>query len=71
MVELNFLLYDVILMIVLAACLENHRTIFNTCTAPSAAVFDNGAGAFLDFYLEISGGAFYTFKIRIGNQFNV
>jgi hypothetical protein len=58
-------------MIVLAACLENHRTVFDTRAASGAAVFDNRAGTFLDFDLEISGGALYTFKIRIGNQFDV
>jgi hypothetical protein len=51
--------------------LEDHGTIFDTCTASGAAIFDNRAGAFFDFDLEISGGAFYTLKVRIGDQFNV
>jgi len=51
--------------------LEDHGAIFNTCTASSAAIFDDGAGAFSNFDFEISGGAFYTFKVRVGDQFDV
>jgi hypothetical protein len=51
--------------------LEDHGAIFDTCTASGAAVFDNSASAFFDFDLEISGGAFYTLKVRIGDQFNI
>jgi hypothetical protein len=58
-------------MEILTGRLENHRTVFNTCTASSATVFDNRAGPFFNFDLEISRGAFYTLKVRIGDQFNV
>jgi len=51
--------------------LENHGTIFNTCTAAGAAILDDTAGAFSNLDFEISGGAFYAFKVRIGDQFNV
>jgi hypothetical protein len=59
------------MMETLTCCLKYHRTIFNTCTASGAAILNDAAGAFSNFDFEISGGAFYTFKIRIGNQFNV
>jgi hypothetical protein len=51
--------------------LEDHRTIFDTCTASGATVLDNCTGTFFDFDLEISGGAFYTLKVRIGDQFDI
>ena len=51
--------------------LNNHGAIFNTGTASGTAVFDDSAGPLSDFDLEISGGAFYTLKVRIGDQFNV
>jgi hypothetical protein len=55
----------------LAGCLKYHGTIFNTCTASGATVLDNSTGAFSDFDLEISGGAFYTLKVRVGDQFDI
>jgi hypothetical protein len=51
--------------------LEDHGAIFDTCTATGAAVFDDSTSAFFDFDREISGGAFYTLKVCIGDQFNV
>ena len=51
--------------------MEDHGTIFNTCTASGAAILNDAAGAFSNFDFEISGGAFYTLKVRIGDQFNV
>jgi hypothetical protein len=45
--------------------------IFNTCTAAGAAVFDNRAGTFSDFNLEISGRTLHTFKVRVGDQFDI
>ena len=54
-----------------SGCLKYHGTIFNTCTAAGAAILDDTAGAFSDFDFEISGGAFYTFKVRVGDQFDV
>jgi hypothetical protein len=65
-------IYDKIILIeALAGCLKYHGTIFNTCTASGATIFDDSAGPFFDFDFEISRGSFYTFKVRIGNQFNV
>ena len=55
----------------LTGCLKYHGTIFNTCTASGAAILNNTAGAFSNFDFEISGGAFYTFKVRVGDQFDV
>jgi hypothetical protein len=51
----------------LTGCLKYHGAIFNTCTTSGAAIFDDTAGAFSNFDFEISGRAFYTFKIRVGN----
>jgi hypothetical protein len=58
-------------MEVLTRWLEYHRTIFDACTTSGAAVFDNRTGAFFNLDLEISGGALYTLKVCIGDQFNV
>jgi hypothetical protein len=55
----------------LTGCLKYHGAIFNTCTASGAAILDDTAGAFSNFDFEISGGAFYTFKVRVGDQFDV
>jgi hypothetical protein len=51
--------------------LEDHGAIFNTGTAAGAAILDDTASAFSNFDFEVSGGAFYTFKVRVGDQFDV
>jgi len=51
--------------------LDDHRAILNTSAASGTTIFDDGAGLFSDFDLEVAGGSLYTFKICIGNQFNV
>jgi len=51
--------------------LNDHRAIFNTSAAPGTTIFDDRAGLFPDFDLEVAGGALYAFKICIGNKFNV
>jgi hypothetical protein len=51
--------------------LNDHRAILNTGAASCTTVFDDGAGLFSDFDLEVTRGTLYTFKICIGNQFNV
>jgi hypothetical protein len=51
--------------------LNDHRAILNTGAASGTTIFDDRAGLFSDFDLEVSGGALYAFKICIGNQFNV
>ena len=51
--------------------LNDHRAILNTGAASGTAVFDDRAGPFSDFDLEVAGGALHAFKICIGNQFNV
>jgi hypothetical protein len=45
--------------------------IFNTCTAAGTAVFDDGAGTLSDFDLEISGCSLHTFKVCVGDQFDI
>jgi len=45
--------------------------IFNTCAAAGAAVFDDSAGTFSDFDLEISGRTLHALKICVGDQFDI
>jgi hypothetical protein len=51
--------------------LSDHRAILNTGAAPGATVFDDRAGPFSDFDLEVAGRALHAFKVCIGNKFNV
>ena len=51
--------------------LEVHSSEQAEVRASGAAILDDSAGAFSDFDLKISGRAFYTFKVRIGDQFDV
>jgi len=51
--------------------LNDHRAILNTSAASGTTIFDDGAGFFSDFDLEVARGSLYTFKICIGNKFNV
>jgi hypothetical protein len=51
--------------------LEDNRAVLHTGAAAGAAILDDAAGFFADFYLEISGGTFHAFQVRIGDQFNV
>jgi hypothetical protein len=62
---------NIILTEALAGCLKYHGTIFNTCTTSGATIFNDSAGAFSNLDFEISGGSFYTFKVCVGDQFNV
>ena len=51
--------------------LNDYRAILNTGTTSGTTVFDDRAGLFSDFDLEVAGGALHAFKVCIGNQFNV
>jgi hypothetical protein len=51
--------------------LNDHRAIFNAGTAARAAVFNNRAGTLSDFDLEVSGRTLHTFKVCVGDQFDI
>jgi hypothetical protein len=51
--------------------LNDHRAILNTGAASGTTIFDDRAGLFSDFDLEVAGGALNAFKVCIGNKFNV
>ena len=51
--------------------LKSHRTIFDTRAASCAAVFNNAAGAFSDFDVEISRGSLDRFQISVSDQLDV
>jgi hypothetical protein len=51
--------------------LNDDRAIFHAGAASGATIFDDGAGAFFDFDLEIPGRAFHAFKVCIGDQFDI
>jgi len=48
-----------------------HGEIFNTCPATGAAVFDDSAGTFFDFDLEIAGSALDALNVCVGDQFDI
>jgi hypothetical protein len=51
--------------------LNDYRAVFNTGAASGTPIFDNGAGTFSDFNLEISGRSFHFFKICVGDEFDI
>jgi hypothetical protein len=51
--------------------LYDHRAVFNTGTTTCTTIFDDGAGAFSDLDLEISGRSLDFFKVCIGDEFDV
>jgi len=52
-------------------CLKHDGAIFYTGTASGAAIFNDGAGAFSDLDLEVSGRPLHAFKICISDEFDV
>jgi hypothetical protein len=51
--------------------LNDHRAILNAGTASGATIFDDRAGPFFDFDLEIARGSLHAFQVCIGDQFDV
>lgn len=47
------------------------RAVFNTCAAPGTQIHINASRTLFNFYLEIAGFAFNTFKIRICDKLYV
>jgi hypothetical protein len=50
---------------------QHHRAVFNAGTTAGAAFFDDAAGSLFNLYREIPGRSFHTFKVCIGDQFDV
>jgi len=54
-----------------ACCFKHDGTIFNAGPASGTAVLDDGAGAFSDLDLEVSGRTFHPLKVCIGDELDI